>query len=538
MNFTRSILIFVCSLLFFEAYAAPTESLRLRQPNWRTKILESFPEGGIRKVLFYEPVQDGSDVPVKVVTYYPSGQIRNETDLTVLPEGHSSAVAAGTTVVPQGFSVDYWPNGVAAKVSFFDQGILHGNTTSYDETSSLTERGSYDKGKLTGPFDRFYSDGSKRSQAHYRDGVLEGEMTEWHPNGVIKSIQFYRRGLLNGDRQKLARREYNESRTLINTQDFRFGRPYGMIGGKGSFLPEAAESHVEDNNMSLAPALDVAEKAVRSMPDGEWKLYYPSSQEEEKIEQILQVKDGQFHGVQKTFYPNGQLKTLITYRQGILDGQKAFWSPQGEVLEEGFYCNGDLEGRYYQRRPDGIETVSHYRNHRLNGIEQSFYTVPGSDTNVKVREAAYRDGLLDGELSTYNREGIKVSSSLYKQGKREGVSTLYSSDGRVMVTAEYRNDRKNGLGSEFFPNGNLRSQTPFLDDLEEGEEKVFFEEGTLAAQRVYRQGKLDGTAREWDRSGKLIFEAEYRNGMKHGHFLKYDAAADKWIDRVYDNDRS
>ncbi len=480
----------LCFLMFLPLRAqGADEVLKSRQPNWRTKILESFPEGGVQKVLFYEPAaREEVDIPVKVVSYYPSGEMRNETDLTVLPKDDPVALSSGTRVVPHGFSVDYWPSGVAERVSFYEKGKLHGNFYGYDEHSTLIERGTYSQGKLTGLLERYHSDGTKAFQAHYEEGVLEGELTEWHPNGVVKSTQYYTRGLLNGDRQKPAMRLYSDDATLIQTQDFRLGRPYSG----GQIAPQA--KHRE--KYSGLP-LNIDEDTTDKKSSGT-----------------------QYEGVQKTFYPNGQIKTLITYRNGLLDGQKAFWSSQGELLEEAYYQNGDLEGRYYQRLQDGTEIISQYRHHRLHGLEQAFYPNPGSDVKVKAREATYADGLLDGELALYNREGIKVASSLYKQGKRDGLSTIYATDGRVMMTAEYRDDKKDGAASEYFSSGKMRRQTRFVDDVEEGEEKVFYESGKPAAVRHYSKGKLDGEAKEWDEEGKLIFEAKYRDGMPHGRFCK------------------
>src|SRR5206468_1416759 len=55
--------------------------LKQRQPHWRPKIMESFQTGQPQRVLFYEQIGDANEAPVKQVSFYPNGQIKNEMDL-------------------------------------------------------------------------------------------------------------------------------------------------------------------------------------------------------------------------------------------------------------------------------------------------------------------------------------------------------------------------------------------------------------------------------------------------------------------------
>lgn len=535
-------LLFVGFLLVFSNMDGAPDPLKIRQPNWRIKTLASFPEGGIQKIVFFEPsTHEDVDIPVKAVTYFEDGKMQSETDLLVLSNDDPIAKQVGTTVVPHGFSITYWPQGVPSKVMIYEKGVLNGNFSVYDETAALVEKGTYRQGLLSGNLERFNRDGTRSFLGHYQDGVLHGELMEWHPNGVIKSIQYYNLGLLSGDRQRPALRNYNVNRTLIETRDFRFGRPYGVMDGKSGFLLDGSDDKKNEQFEPLDSPTESSNDLSEEMKhlNGEWRVYYPpkAGESEGELKQILNYKEGDFHGVQKAFYPNGQINTLITYRDGILHGQKAYWDNQGILLEEAFYQDGDLEGRYYQRKSDGAETISHYRHHRLHGLEQMFYpNNSGSENKVKAREVTYVDGLLDGELTLYNREGIKVANSNYRKGLREGISTIYSVDGRVLMTAEYQNDKKNGLAYQYFPNGTVQQQNAFINDLEEGEEKVFFENGEVSALRPFSQGKLNGTAKEWDKEGKLIFQADYKEGKRHGCFLKYNPVNNCWVDQSYDND--
>lgn len=538
----RLILSLLGLLLIIDTEDGFADSLKMRQPNWRTQILSVYPNGAIEKTLFYEPsLQQDIDIPVKVVTFFESGEIQTETDLIVLEESDPIAQKARTRIVPHGASVVYWPHGLTAKVTFYEKGSLHGNLFRYNEKGTLIEKGVYLNGKLSGVLDRFYPDSVKASSAHYVDGVLEGEFTEWHPNGTLKSTRFYTRGLLNGNRQKPAVKVYDESRNLVEMADFRFGHPYGTNErGKQGFLPVAI-SEESDFKAIIVPPLEKEQLDVppKDILEGEWKEYYPSKPDEKypQLKKHLNYKQGRLHGEQKTFYPNGQLNTLLNYDEGVLHGEKVFWDNQGNVLERATYNHGDLEGEYYQLKQDGTEISSTYRRHRLHGVYQVCYPSLGQKEKVKAKEATYKDGLLDGELILYSKDGIKTASTFFRQGYREGLSTLYSTDGRVLMTAEYRQNKKNGLACEYHVNGNIKRQTPFVDDVENGEEKVFFEDGKLAGVHPFSNGVLHGTSKEWDKTGKLIFEAEYQQGKRHGHFRKYDQINNRWIDQIYKDDK-
>lgn len=506
--FSRPVIFLLGFLLFCHQQIYAEDMLKIRQPHWRTRILTSFSEGGAQRVLFYEPsIEQNGDVPVKEIEFFKTGEVHTEKDLTILPQDHPLVNAFGTTVVPHGVCIRFWPNGAIAKMSAYDHGLLHGHVFCYDENGILIEKKAYRQGKLTGRFERFFPNQTKAFSAHYKDGVLEGELIEWHPNGAIKSIQNYSRGLLNSTPQKPAMRLYNENRTLIETRDFRFGCPYGVINGRAGYLIPSVEAKKDKEqviqNEVIAEANQEDNQVLEEGLDGEKKEYYP----DEQLKSSLHYKDGKFHGVQEIYYPNGQLHTLVTYQNGILNGRKAYWNLQGDLLEEAFYEDGDLEGRYYQRKNDGTEHIANYRKQRL-----------------------------DGELAVYNKDGAKIASSFYKEGKREGVSTIYSSKGLPVMTIEYRQGKKHGLACEYFVNGKIKYQVAFADDLEEGEEKVYFKNGHFSAIRSFHQGKLDGTAREWNKEGMLIFEADYREGRRHGNFLKYDQAHKRWIKQRYEND--
>ena len=77
-------------------------ALKQRQPHWRPKVMENYPEGQPQRVLFYEQIGEQNEAPVKQVLFYPSGQIKNEMDLIVVPEEAKVLEKCKSTIVPHG----------------------------------------------------------------------------------------------------------------------------------------------------------------------------------------------------------------------------------------------------------------------------------------------------------------------------------------------------------------------------------------------------------------------------------------------------
>ena len=65
--------IFVCFFLFFASDSFcehPFMPLHFREPNWRTEIVRSFPNGASEVVIFYEPVNEKDEIPVKKIIFF------------------------------------------------------------------------------------------------------------------------------------------------------------------------------------------------------------------------------------------------------------------------------------------------------------------------------------------------------------------------------------------------------------------------------------------------------------------------------------
>ena len=98
---------------------------------------------------------------------------------------------------------------------------------------------------------------------------------------------------------------------------------------------------------------------------------------------------GERHGIQESYYENGQLDSKLNFKDGKIDG-----------LGESYYENGQLYNKvnYKDGKEDGLRE-SYYENGQLWFIKN------------------FKDGELHGLSETYFEDGSKYDDACYKNGE-------------------------------------------------------------------------------------------------------------------------
>ncbi len=398
----------------------------------------------------------------------------------------------------------------------------------------------------------WYENGQLALEEHYLNGMLNGARKEWHTNGVLK----VEGNFAQGKRQDL-HREWNEANELIFEARFDNDLPEGLVRtlyGKsrpkeffefvhGKQHGKSEEFYENGQRRSLAFYKEgQADGTVQTwyqdgtpwlvknyrmgIPAGEQIEYFPKElSEDKKVQKVAKRyaynEQGKLHGEQKTFYPNGVTQTVIAYDNGELQGVKALWDAEGNLVEESWYEKSKLDGRFYELTREGREIIYHYKNNKKEGPHAVFYAPHEFFGKVKALEVNFVDDKAEGELSEYNEAGTKIASTFFHQGLKDGPAKVFSPQGHLFMSVEFKNDKKNGSTLQYFPNGKIFKESVFVEDLKEGEERTCFENGKLVSVFKYTHGELDGLCSEWNAEGVLVFEGEYKQGKRHGKFNKF-----------------
>jgi antitoxin component YwqK of YwqJK toxin-antitoxin module/Tfp pilus assembly protein PilF len=216
---------------------------------------------------------------------------------------------------------------------------------------------------------------------------------------------------------------------------------------------------------------------------GKWLVLRPDGSTE--IEQQY-GPTGELDGPMRYYYPNGQLKSEGTYRQGKLEGGSKAFTEDGQLSETRQFVGNDYEG-------DAVDYL------------------PGGVTSFRAKmHADKRDGLLE----RFYADGTPEVRSLYAKGKAQGELVVYYPDKTVEKKAVFDQDELHGAYTTYFANGKVH---------ETGQ---------------YTYGKRTGPWKEYFATGKLSVEETYdATGELHGPYLDYDAKGRHYATTLYEHGR-
>ena len=75
-----------------------------------------------------------------------------------------------------------------------------------------------------------------------------------------------------------------------------------------------------------------------SIPEGEFKVYYPSG----KLLYIMNAKNGVLNGTAKSFYENGKIRMIGHFKNGKKDGEFIEYDEDGSIIDKILYKNDEM----------------------------------------------------------------------------------------------------------------------------------------------------------------------------------------------------
>jgi antitoxin component YwqK of YwqJK toxin-antitoxin module len=192
------------------------------------------------------------------------------------------------------------------------------------------------------------------------------------------------------------------------------------------------------------------------------------------------------------FYPNGQVSSEGTMKNGQPDGYWRTYYVTGVVKSEGKRTNFLLDSiwNFYSQTGELMQSIS-YSIGEKNGYSLRF---------------RYDNPLHPGQRTLVSRE-------LYVKGKREGNSYYYHPTGELQQVVFYKDNKKQGLSREYSPDSTLITVVEYNDNYIVNRERV---------NRTDSQGRKQGTFREYYENGKLKKEENYLDDQLHGYYREFD----------------
>lgn len=131
---------------------------------------------------------------------------------------------------------------------------------------------------------------------------------------------------------------------------------------------------------------------------------------------------------------DGKIDHVESYKDGLLDGESAWYSKSGKILLLESYSKGKLNGEQKSYYDNGkLKSIVKYTNGRVDGVV-------AYDENSKIKhESIFKNGT--GTWKFYWSNGNLSEEGQYVSWKKDGIWKKYREDGSLDIVRTYNNGR-------------------------------------------------------------------------------------------------
>lgn len=256
----------------------------------------------------------------------------------------------------------YYANGQLKSREQMRLGVQHGIYRLYHSNGAIWVEGAYTNGVPDGQWNWFSAQGQLLEKGAYTHGALTGLASTFYANGQLKAQSFYSQNKLHGSTKKygikgnLAVELWYEDGAI---RKYRYGTD--TTSKKLTAWKKVAPQGLDTLTAYYANGQKAIEYPLKNAYlHGKVKCYYFSGMPES----VTDYSEGVKQGVQKTFYPNGQLKEEANFLYNQLHGTKQTFSREGKRLLTQEFQNGEPSGKkiIYQPENGEVKKVWQYWN--------------------------------------------------------------------------------------------------------------------------------------------------------------------------------
>ncbi len=344
-------------------------------------------------------------------------------------------------MVPIGAEMTYYDGGQLMEVKqhqFIKDGnyehrSLNGPVLTYYENGKLKAKGYYKEGALYGGFKSYYPDGKIQTERQYQNDVPVGEWKGWHQNG--KPSFWYLYDLKTAHPFEPNKKEWAENGQLTLEQV--------LDESANGYLREWTAAGVQTHDVDIQ-LLDRT-KGIETWWYNDGKLHsrrdYRKGQDTSLVE----------------FYPNGEWQRLEIHKEQGSNSYKEVkrWYPK-MVFESVFIAETRADGFFKQLQelyyPNGnLKSRVEYKN---KDCYKEFYANNGS----KIRFLHTISDSLYGPYQELDSMGQLLIDYRYSGGFRDGWCREYATDGRLLFERYY----EKGIHNANYPTVDKRKALPSL----------------------------------------------------------------------------
>ena len=375
----------------------------------------------------------------------------------------------------------YSEEGILLKQINYEKDKFEGTTKIFNKEGFLVKEENYHIGKKEGYTFTFYKNGSLKSKTPYLEGKKEGYAFEYDKDGKVVRVSRYEK-------------DFIRSTEVINQKDKKglkqglwkeFFEDSDQVKWEGTYLNDLKNGYFREYSKS---------GVLLSTTKFQLGEVVENAEELENLEVIA------------TYHSNGQIASVASYRDGVLEGVSKYYDEVGTITQSKIYRNGKLLG-------EGIVDEK--------GIKQGFWKEYFLASGKLRAEGEYKDGARFGPWTFYYETGeIEQKGKYVEGGLVNGNWKWYYKSGKILREEDFRRGREDGFLYEYDVKGNLITEGQFIGGYEEGIWKKSY--GDYREEGEYIGGLKQGIWKHhYIPADILAFEGEYVNGMPEGKHTYY-----------------
>jgi len=208
--------------------------------------------------------------------------------------------------------------------------------------------------------------------------------------------------------------------------------------------------------------------------------------------EVRNYRNGLLHGKAWTFYTNGEIRKMEEFRDGLLHGRVQTFHASGSLANYGVFRNGIPHGQhrtFHDNDSNTIATLITFRDGVLEGRTEEYF-VCGTLRFI----ATYRNGYLDGAQEIWWGENNPRILTTYATGKINGRFEQFDVEGNLVLSAMFNDGIPNGLWEQFYESGYLALRGDFNMGQRNGRWEEFWDFRAATTAQQPQQAATQQTA--------------------------------------------
>jgi antitoxin component YwqK of YwqJK toxin-antitoxin module len=271
--------------------------------------------------------------------------------------------------------------------------------------------------------------------------------------------------------------EWDEKGRLVGSGEYRYGKRHGrwlrwygqndapMLQGplyKDFQPPFVAEATFEDGVLN-----------------GTWKVFDSKNRKVSEWE----FDHGERNGKSVWYFPNGQKRREVDYRQGQLEGEVLEWGPDYKLATREKYV-------------DGRRLAPQVDNYAPGQKRAEGWVLYGKETT----KATYDFWAGTANIQVVGTEG---------NNQRHGLWTWWHKNGQKQMEGRYESDLPVGKFTWWYPNGQKQLQGEYINGKQQGKFTWWHPNGQKQLEGAYVAGVLSGKWTRWNTDGRVVEVGDY-----------------------------